>query len=250
MKLFYKLLSVALCLLPAVADAGLIANGGFEDPVSFNSANQAFFTPGQSVGNPGGWVAVGNAGTNVVVLPTTYSEPTYSVTQFNAHSGNQAIDLTGGFNQGTSTGVKETVATTSGLSYHLTFWVGTATPTFGTDSASGYHDPATINLSINGSSVGSYTNSNRTNGFVNWAQFSYDFIASGSSTLVTFLNGTAGDATGQTSTSGSWYAGLDDVDLTLRSSAAVPAPASLVLALTGLPGLAMLRIRRRKSAAA
>src|SRR5262245_64698160 len=110
MKLLAKLLAVSICLVPAVADAGLIANGGFEDAVVFNPVNQAFFTPGQAIGNPGGWVAVGNSGTDVVVLASAYSEPQFSVTQFNSHSGSQAIDLTGSYNQGPSTGVKETVA--------------------------------------------------------------------------------------------------------------------------------------------
>jgi hypothetical protein len=247
MKLFCKLLSVSLCLLPALAEAALIQNGGFEDVVPFNPANQAFFTPGQAIGNAGGWVAVGNSGTDVVILTTSYSEPQFSVTQFNAHSGNQAIDLTGSYNQGPSAGIQQTVVTTAGLSYHLSFWLGTATPTFGTGQPSGYVDPATVNLKIDNGAAVSFTNTNRTDGFVNWSQFSYDFVAAGSSTLITFLNGTAGNSTGQVSTSGSWYTGLDDVDLTLNA-ATVPAPASLALILSALPGLAMVRVRRRNNA--
>jgi len=249
MKLFSILLLAPLSLAPAAADAGLIVNGGFDDPISFNVVEQSFFSPGQAIGAAGGWVAVGNSGTDIVGLKTTYSEPQFSVTQFNAHTGNAAIDLTGSYNQGTSTGVKQTVATTTGLNYHLSFWLGTATPTFGTSAASGYHDPATVNLTINGIAASSFTNSNRTNGFVNWQQFSYDFVAAGSSTLITFLNGTAGNSTGVISTQGSWYAGLDDVNLDV-SAVTVPAPASLGLVLTALPaGLGMVRVRRRNAAA-
>jgi hypothetical protein len=66
-----------------------------------------------------GWRVVGARG-NVGVVSSRYRGDGIT---FNAESGAQWMDLTG-FESNMATGVAESVATTRGTKYHLTFWVG------------------------------------------------------------------------------------------------------------------------------
>ncbi|MGO9107622.1 MAG: PEP-CTERM sorting domain-containing protein [Thermoguttaceae bacterium] len=205
--------------------AGLISDGGFEDPVLSPGAVSQF-TPGQSIG--GAWTVLGNQGTNVNLVQTTYSEPLNNVTAFNAEEGLNSVDLTGTTNQGPSVGIEQSVATTAGQQYALSFFVGRVTPTSGPGGP--YSLPATVDLSINGGTSISFTNSNITDGMVNWMQLSDTFVATGSSTTIAFLNGEpAGDN----------FAGLDNVVLTPS-----PEPTTLALLGSALLGLAVVYLRR------
>jgi hypothetical protein len=203
------------------ARADLIANGGFETP----GTTPGTYSQYGGGGNIGGWTVTGN---DVLVINNSYSEDTLG---FNAHGGQNALDITGASNTGPSDGVFQNIATTAGQTYSLSFWVGNADTTG--SFAPYYTQPSTINLQIDGGSLVAFTNRNVTENAINWEEFTYLFTATGSSTNLAFLNGTTGDN----------EAGLDDVSLV-----AVPEPASLALLGAGL--LAFGSLRRRKPRAA
>ena len=230
------LLFAALALLLGgggqVKAASLIVNGGFELPVLPNGGGEGF--TGGSTGIPG-WTVVGN---DIGLLQTNLSELQNGIIRFNAQEGLNSVDLTGAFNTGPTDGITQTVATTSGSAYTLSFWVGRAQSDNG---FSGYQDPATVDLSLNGGPRVSFTNSDQpTPGLVDWKQFSTSFVASGSSTTITFLNGTPINTD---------QAGLDNVTFT-PSGTAVPEPGTLTLALVaGALGASGYAWRRWKRAA-
>ena len=131
-------------------------------------------------------------------------------------------------NTGPTTGISQTVATGVG-SYKLSFFVGNASPTG--SNGGNYTQPSTVNLSINGGPIQSFTNSLNTPFGINWAPFSVTFFAE-TPTTIAFTNGTTGDN----------MLGLDNVSVT-----AVPEPASWAMLIAGF-GLTGAAMRRRRSA--
>jgi hypothetical protein len=219
---------------PPPVRADLIGNGDFETPGT-SSGGYTSKTGGQTIG---AWTV---SGTNVLLLNTTYHE---SGITFNSHSGKNALDITGIGNTGSADGVTQSVATSVGTQYLLSFYVGRGDA--GNDKTSGpiYANPATINLSINGGSNVSFTNSDVTQNAVNWKEFSYLFTATTSLTTISFLNGTPLNT--KTNNVGSNYAGLDDVSL---AAVPVPEPSTIVtVALVGL-SLGVTRVARRRVSA-
>jgi hypothetical protein len=75
-----------------------------------------------------------------------------------------------------------------------------------------------------------FTNPNTTDGVINWEQCSYNFTATGSSTTITFLNGTTN----------SNEAGLDNVSLL-----EAPEPSSLAFFAAALSLLGLLMAWKR-----
>lgn len=199
----------------------LIANPSFENP----TLTPGTFLSVASPGNIGAWQVVGP---NVVLLQNTYAEISLGVNGYNAQDGLNSLDLTGGTNINT-TGVTQNISTLIGTSYNVSFYVGRVSGNVGT-----FANPATADLSINNGVRTSFTNSNLTpGGVVNWQQFSTSFLATSSTTSITFYNGSPAVTN---------YVGLDNVSVT----AAAPEPATLsLLALGGFGGLAVARRRRK-----
>jgi hypothetical protein len=206
-----------------------IVDGSFETPVISGLIQE--YTEGS---NFGAWLVLGNPATAINVVNTNYSEPAEGMIAFNAEDGNQFVDLTGPSNEGTSLGVQQTVTTTGGQQYALTFYVGKADSDNGSSSYSG---PAVADVSINGGSLVPFTNADTgTSGFQVWDQFTYDFTAAGSSTTLAFYDGT--------SSSNANNVGLDNVSLTqLPPSNGTPEPAPIVMLASG--GLVWAMLRRR-----
>jgi hypothetical protein len=223
--------AIGCLVIAARAEASLIVNGGFEDPV-VAPGTYAIFTPGQSIGS--GWTAVGDAGTNVLVIQTTYTEnPFGHPAVFNAQEGLNSVDLTGAGNLGPTAGITQTVATVVGQQYLLSFHVGRVA--FNNGPSFPYVADATVNLKINGGALVPFTNSGVTNGQIHWTQFDYAFVATSASTNLSFLNGTPAGV------GGSSAAELDNVSLV----AVVPEPTSFALLGFGLcTGMRILRRRR------
>jgi hypothetical protein len=198
--------------------ANLIVNGGFESPATAPGLNFNFGGGNSFLG----WTVVGPASNAVTILNATYAETNIL---FQAQTGASSLDITGAGNAGPTAGVVQTVSTSVGQPYSLTFWVGNADGS----GNSAFGLPSTVNLVINNGSPTSFTNSSVVFRAVQWSQFEYVFIAATPTTTLAFYNGTpAGDR----------FAGLDNISLQ-----AVPEPSTLAFWSLGLIGLAIARRR-------
>ena len=87
--------------------------------------------------------------------------------------------------QDTATGVEQTVATSAGSAYTLTFYVGNVY-----DPGGLYGTTSTVNVFVDGGKVFTATNS-RGSGQTKqvWQKFTKTFVATSTSTTLSFLNG-------------------------------------------------------------
>ncbi|MEP6766564.1 MAG: DUF642 domain-containing protein [Gemmatimonadaceae bacterium] len=222
----FALAASAVMLTPLTAFAQVV-NPGFETP-AMAAGTFVTYVGGN---NLGGWTVVGNQASQVSTTYTETNGVNNATLLFNAHSGLVSLDLTGNGNTGITNGVQQSLATVLGQNYMLSFWVGRATGnTF-------YGVASTVDLSINGGSRVSFTNSNSTNNQINWQLFSFGFTATTTSTQVTFFNGTA--------STGNNYVGLDDVSISGPASTVAPEPSSVLLVAAGLAGLGVVARRRK-----
>lgn len=192
------------------AAASLFVNGGFEAPAVPTGGFQIIST-GSSFA---GWNVVGAAG-NVAPVSGAFTQGGLS---FPAQEGNQFVDLAGGSN--TATGIEQAVATSAGIVYDLTFWVGNMVNPGGLFGLT-----STVELFVEGASLGLFTNANGAGtGRLDWQQYGISFTALDSSTSIRFLNrdGSADNVNG-----------LDNVVLAARGTN-VPEPASLALCAASL----------------
>lgn len=220
------LLMIGACIV-APARGELIVNGGFEEPYLPDDGPAAVaFSPGEVVG--AGWVVLGAPGSRLALGRVGYDEPTHALV-FNALEGRNALDLTGPGTYGPDLGIRQALATQAGVEYELSFFIGRVTMVGG--PAWPYISASTVNLSIDGGPLMAFTNSDITEGYVNWKRFTYSFVATGASTSIAFYNGTDGD-------NGAIL--LDAVSMT-----AVPEPSSAVLATLAAVGPLVLAARRR-----
>ena len=226
MKIRALMAAAALATLAASpAFANLLINGDFDTPAT-PPGGVLFYGGG---GSFLGWNVTGPSNNGVVALDTAYAELS---ALFEAESGNVSLDITGSGNAGSTAGVNQTVATVAGTTYDLSFWVGNQDGS----GNGGYVLPSTVDVLINGNSVGAFTNSDTSHFMINWKQFSLSFTATETSTNIAFLNGTD---------QGDNEAGLDNVVLT-EHQAGVPEPAAWALMITGF-GLAGAGVRRRRA---
>jgi hypothetical protein len=226
-----------LWVAPALAN-NILVNGSFESPVVNPAWHCGPFADCAGYHNAvdgndyiGAWLLLPNTPTENGYAAVMVTGPTYHETDnytgahlnFTPQDGNQALDLTGEGNQGTWNGVKQTVATSPGQTYYLTFYLGHQW-----GLAPGYEvSPAAVTLYVNGDSVGLFTNSrNDRIDDITWLFESYTFTADSNWTTIAFQNAT--DSHNQ-------YAGLDNVSL-----AQVPEPGALLLLTCGIVALAAL----------
>lgn len=185
----------AVMVLPTVAKADLVVNGGFE------------------TGDLTGWSCSAPSGTCEAITPT-----------FGTHSGSFSFY---GFNNSSIFGTLfQSIATTVGDSYSLSFWAAT-------------NNISSVNqfeYEIDGGPVTAITPA-----LLSYDQITASFVAISSATTIEFFYETQ-------SGSGALY--LDDVSV-VDTTAAVPGP----VVGAGLPGLILVsggllawRLRRRKTA--
>jgi len=210
------LVLMALSVFCMSAQAGMIINGSFEAPLVTVGGFTTFSTGSTAIT---GWRVVGP---NVSVISGTFSERGIA---FEAKDGQQWLDLTGHGTNSNADGVTQDVATAVGQMYRLTFYVGSATD-------GSLYFPSTVDLSINGGTRIGFTNPTAPTNMLNWESFTVDFMATGSTTNISFYNGSAINNN---------LSGLDSVSL---EPLAVPEPSGLILAGTG--AVVMLGYGRRR----
>jgi Protein of unknown function (DUF642)/PEP-CTERM motif len=224
---------VAMVLATALAAAGGarandLLNGSFEQGTHTNDGNNTeTFAAGAT--DITGWTTTGSH-------VSWIEDPNPFV--LTAQDGSRFLDLTGYTAGAPFGGVTQTITTTPGAAYVLTFELGSYTARWG-------GPPVSILASAGGTSH-TFTNSAATTAST-WSLETLDFTATGTSTAIT-LQGSEGFN----------YIGLDNVDVECASSGGckssgggggtgVPEPATL--SLLGL-GLAALGLRRRRSSPA
>ena len=216
----YLLIGMLTCLVSAEATT-LITNGSFESPLVPVGSFTNFASGSTGIT---GWTVVGPEAS--VVSGAFISE----CCTFPAEDGNQWLDLTGDVSN-TVEGVQQTVATTTGTQYTLSFWVGNIF-----DPGGIYGTTSTVDVrlgGLGGTLLGAFTNSSTTRGTQVWEQFTTSFTATGSSTTLDFLNADPGSDNSN---------GLDNVVLTVGATG-IPEPGTLSLLGLGIIGLGLVRRR-------
>jgi hypothetical protein len=211
---------VILSLLGSPVRADLVTNGSFETPVV---AVGGFANFGSGSTAITGWTVVGPQASPV---SGSYIA---GCCHFPAEDGVQWLDLTGDVSNVVE-GVEQTIVTTPGVNYDLSYFVGNVVdPTgfFGTTS--------TVNVFVDGGLVQTAVNSGGGT-TLTWEKFNVSFKATTSSTVIEFLNG---DPRSDNSN------GLDNVSVVEGVGGAVPEPASMALFGTALLGLGLLRRFRK-----
>ena len=173
-----KLLAAAALLMPCAFGAtNLIVNGSFERPVVPAGGFTNFDTGTSALG---GWQVVGAPG-NVSVVNNTYVGNGFT---WPAAVGEQWLDLTGD-GSNSATGVQQTVATTAGTTYVLTFYVGNPNDPGGPNGAT-----STVNVFVNGTETFSITNlAGAGLTYIFWQRYTTTFVATSSETTLAFMNG-------------------------------------------------------------
>lgn len=193
----------------------LVTNGDFETPLVPAGSFTDFAAASPLLT---GWTVLG---ADVAVVSGSYPNTP-------AQSGNQWLDLMG-LDVAGGGSITQTIATTTGQQYNVSFWVGNITSLPGTTS--------TVDFKVNGNLVLSATNSTP-NIVLGWQQFTTSFIATGSSTLIGFFNGDTYPPDVNN--------GLDNIVI---EAANTPLPAALPLFASGLGALGWLGWRRKRKPA-
>lgn len=212
----YLLAAVAVCLVPNSASAAnLLVNGGFEAPVVGDPC--CITSPPDPIP---GWQATPNVN---VVNGTFNGSPAGTNLAF---EGNQYLDLVGQGGFGT---ISQTFNTVVGQTYTLSF-------AYSHNLFSGLQS-ASANFTVGGIDlVDSITHSTGSTSDLNWLLYSGNFVASNSSTILSFNNTVGGPNEG--------------IFLDAVSVAAVPEPGTWALMILGFGAVGgAMRLRNRKSLA-
>ena len=198
--------------LPAHAGPNLLTNGSFENGAFVNQGNDTMsLAAGSTVIT--GWT---------VVTDTTAWIGATNPFSLLASDGSFFLDLTNYQTGAPFAGMSQTIATTPGSTYSLSFDLG---------GSNRWGRPDSLTASAAGSSATFTTALTGTNN--DWTHETMQFVAtSGMTTIV--LQGHTGAA----------YIGLDNVSVEFVSAAPVPEPQTWALLAAGLVGLAGLRRRR------
>jgi hypothetical protein len=224
-SLFLASACAAACALSGAAHANLLTNGSFEDTTNFAPNSQDTDDLSKGSTDMTGWTITGTS-------PSSYISWIGPKNPFGltASDGSYFLDLTGYTYGGNGGGLTQTITTTPGAHYKLTFELG---------SSLYWGLPDSITASAGGASH-SFTDTNSGSNNNYWQLETLDFTATGASTAISFVGGAAED-----------YIGLDDVSVVETSGPGVPEPATWTLMLVGVAATgAALRAARRKAAAA
>jgi hypothetical protein len=163
---------------PAWGGKNLLSDGGFEGP-KVPQDTQLLIVSSGTVFH--GWTVTGPGA--VTLVGAGYTEESGAL-HFTPHRGSQSLDVSGPSNEGAA-GVEQTVATTIGAGYRLTFFLGNQD-----DSWANYPRPSKIEVVINGVSQGIFKNDRIVPNDLAWRKFVIPFTASADATTVQFINRT------------------------------------------------------------
>lgn len=189
------------------AHANLLTNFSFETPASPNSLS----LPVGSI-TLTGWTV-----TTAEIAQVGNTDPAIT-----PQNGLYSLDLAGFHDSSPYGGVRQTIATVSGATYSISFYVGAFNGTSMVRATAGNLNDLAISTSGENVTV--------------WSQANFQFVASGASTAIT-LSGIAPSAFGT-------YIGLDNVAVDLVSTSGVPEPATFAVVGLAIAGLIRMRIRR------
>ena len=219
-KAFKASIAAALFAMTcSAAHANLLTNGSFENTAGFVDNGQntmSLFAPSTTMT---GWTVTGDS--------LAWIGPTNPFS-LSASAGSYFLDLTDYPLNCPCGGVTQTIATTSGNVYRLTFDLGSS-------SLYGLADSV---LASAGATSATYTTT--LIGTNNWETETLDFTATGSTTAITLQGTFSGLPLGA-------YIGLDNVSVDLLRGRQVPEPATLALFGVGLAGLGAMRRRKAKA---
>jgi len=210
-------LIAAVVFLPASAGAAAITNGSFETGSFVADANGADVLPNGSTAIDG-WTVMGGPSPPSGALAWIGSSNTFGLS---ASQGSFFLDLTGDNNGPPFGGISQTIATTVGQTYLLTFDLGSST-TYGVQDG--------VNVLAGNRANLFFTSTNTTSSNL-WQAESLTFTANSLTTTLLFQG-----------SQGTQYIGLDNVAIS-----DVPEPLTLSLFGIGLAGAAGIRRRRKLS---
>jgi Protein of unknown function (DUF642) len=223
---------IAFTALLAIATAGnahanLVTNGSFETASSGNSLPTG---NGESLANGStailDWTVFGGFTTDGLAWLSNGNGYGVSTT-----FGNYFVDLTGYLDHTPHFGVTQTITTTPGATYALTFNLGVDQGT------SHYGGPIGVTATA-GSTSQDFSGYNPSGTGNIWQSFTLDFTASSTSTAIS-LQGLQGDQ----------YIGLDNVSVNLISTG-VPETSTWAMMVLGFAGLGYAGYRRSHKSAA
>ena len=181
-------LASAVCGLLSTAPVSaqnLIVNGGFErpplpadNPLRIEYGGRTFH----------GWTVVGPRSLGVSLINENYTENfNGNILHFTPAEGAQSVDLSGPSNEG-PVGVQQTVATTAGDAYVLSFSLANQD-----DAYVFYSRPSALEVYIDGVSQGVFKNDRNTANDLTWRKFRLNFTAATGATTIQFINRTRFD---------------------------------------------------------
>src|ERR1700722_2599331 len=219
-------IALSACVLANGASANLITNGGFGDVDGTFTDNTGTGGDNVPVGSSDitGWTISGAYPALWIPrrTPALYGglEPSPS------NPSAFLLDLTGTVNTAPYDSVSQTIATTTGAHYTLTFDLGSAMQW-------GFPDGVTASA---GSTSGTFTSTGTGSSTNFWnSSETLNFVASGPSTLITLAGA-----------SGFSYIGVDNVAVVETSPGGVPEPSTWAMILLGFAGVAYMGYRRAR----
>ena len=228
---FFVVLMMSIGAVQSV-QAGIVFADAFESPIVTHGNGFGIFDNVPSGNNFGPWTAVGAGPSSVIRGDFTQQGITFQA-QEGPGAQHQWADLAGEVSNNTE-GFATTFATVALQKYNISFWVGNVV-----QSAGSFGNSTSVGLYVNGLKVFDANNTQGNNFSLTWLHFDNEFVATGNSTTITFLN---------QDPSADFVAALDNVVVS-EVLAAVPEPSTWAMMILGFAGVGFMAYRRKSKTA-